>query len=302
MSFAPREIINRYVLDVNQTECRITVGMVQGDDTRVVEAVLTSGGRPVELPFGSTAVFMGETEGGAGIFDPCDVYHDTGVVRYKVTPNVSTAAGTVVGNLRIQNRDGTVLMAPIMAFHIIENRFVDAVVDSPSYDALANLVAQFTSDRADILEDEGYRSEGEEERVAAEEQRQRAEAERQAYINELKRQVEAGEFDGAPGTVGPMGPVGTVQRSVIDAGGEDLTLSVQDNFVYEIANAATLTVEVPRGAYCAYIFVSFSNTETAGIVLPAGMPTFGADPAVVAREDSWEIALDSAGGAILLRK
>lgn len=88
----------------------------------------------------------------------------------------------------------------------------------------------------------------------------------------------------------------------IDCAGGNYTLLVETNTVYRVSDCATMTVQLSPGDLSAHLYVQFADTQEVGIVLPAGVSTYGSNPETVEPGDSWEISIDSVGGILSYRK
>ncbi len=160
MSNTATRVVRYITLDVQETICAVTVSLTQGDSSRRLAITPTAGGVAVELPPGCSALFVARAEDGRAISDPCTVDHRRGCILYDVSETVADRPGYIEGQFEVVSRDSTVLMTPRMAIAVKANLFDPVVTESGSFDALRDLVAQFSGEAVELRrEHEELRSE-----------------------------------------------------------------------------------------------------------------------------------------------
>lgn len=105
----------------------------------------------------------------------------------------------------------------------------------------------------------------------------------------------------ASGGGGGGGGVGITRANYSGSG--NVTIEVQDQYVYYVTGYSNITVVLPDSEFSAYFFVSFPDDAlSCSFNLPNGFPAFGNNLAECDFGENWEISIDSVGGALALRK
>lgn len=109
------------------------------------------------------------------------------------------------------------------------------------------------------------------------------------------------ELLNAGGGGGGGGGIGITRANYSGSG--NVTIEVQDQYVYYVTGYSNITVKLPDNEFSAYFFVSFPDDAlSCSFNLPNGFPAFGNNLAECDFGENWEISIDSVGGALALRK
>ena len=141
-------ITHKLHLDVSKDGVQGNIVLVKGERaSRDISFTLSNGKNTVELGEDYSAAFRGIKPDGNELFNSCVVYTENGVypntVRYHVTEQTVTAAGTFTARLLIWNREGEVLWSPEFSVTVKEHSSLDSDVESQSeFTALIDAAVQ----------------------------------------------------------------------------------------------------------------------------------------------------------------
>lgn len=103
------------------------------------------------------------------------------------------------------------------------------------------------------------------------------------------------------GQVGGGTGIGITRKHITGSG--DVTINVQDQYVYYVDGYSNISVNLPSGDFTAHFFVKFpEDALSCSFNIPDGVATFGNNLAECDFGESWEISIDGVGGALALRK
>ena len=129
-------------LDISGEESQLLLCVKRGDTARRLRIRLHEQGKPYALAEPVTGVFTAKKPDGTILYNSCDISEDT--VIYLFDPQLTSAVGEVLCELRLYGGEGELLICPRFSVLVTDTVFHDGdVVNSSSeFSALTELVGQ----------------------------------------------------------------------------------------------------------------------------------------------------------------
>lgn len=166
------DAIKRLSLDIQKPNSREVIYSKKDDTGRIIQIVLSDGGRPYVISDECYAMFSAEKPDGNTVLNDCTIEGD--IISYEFTPQTVSCPGVVNCEIKLYGRDDKLITSPafklIVADTVYQNG--DPVESSKEATALTRLISDATEAIADS----------------------------KAVADELMESKNSGEFDGERGT------------------------------------------------------------------------------------------------------
>lgn len=90
------------------------------------------------------------------------------------------------------------------------------------------------------------------------------------------------------------------KRKTLKGNLDVLNLTINDNFIYNISNYLEVHISVPKDSYAAYLYIDLPNIDGVKITLPDSLHIVGDSVGRAAKQEKWELSMDSSLGTIVL--
>lgn len=120
----------RISLDVHRQTTQAHLAVKKGDTARTIIASLSDGGKPYKIEDGCSAIFMAQKPDSNVLYNACRIENNR--IVYDFTEQTVSAAGRVIGELRLYGTDEKLITSPRIAITVSGTVYDDDEVESTS--------------------------------------------------------------------------------------------------------------------------------------------------------------------------